>query len=501
MKRMKSGSAISRREFAVGGLAASAMLGLGTSLAAQGFQNDAQTKAPTDQPGSVMSKLSRFIANTRYDALPPRAFETAKIAIMDSLGVTVAGAREESAEISGRLVREERAKEEAIVYGQRFKSSAMQAAFVNGTAAHAHDFDHSFVVGGQPTSPVIPAVFALGDALAVSGKQILEAYIVGFEVTARLIFAVQGAGGAGWHANGTIGAFGASAACARLLGLKESEIEMALGITASMASGVSSNFGTMTKPLHVGLAARNGVFSARLARAGFTANAQTLEARNGFFDCYYHGGKPDMKVFEDLGRVYAVEKNGVRFKPYPCGGLTHTAIYATIRLRNDHQLTPDLVQHVDVEVPADTAAPLVYRVPRTGLEGKFSMPYLIARALMDGKVMLETFTDEAVRKQDVLQLLEKVEMKIDPKLQSGADGSRPATVTIRLKDGQTHTLHQRFPKGSPEVPMTRDELQTKFRACTRGVISDVSAERTLVYVDTLETMRSIRPLTELLRGA
>ncbi len=500
MKRKKSESAINRREFAVGGLTVSAMLGLGSSLAGQAFQNDAPTKTPTDQPGSVTPKIARFIANTRYDAIPPRALETAKIAIMDSLGVAIAGTREESAEIAGRLVREERAKEEAIIYGQRFKSSAMQAAFVNGTAAHAHDFDHSFVVGGQPTSPVIPAAFALGEALGVNGKQILEAYIVGFEVTARLIFAVQVAGGGGWHANGTIGSFGASAACARLLGLKESEIEMALGITASMASGVSSNFGTMTKPLHVGLAARNGVFSARLAKSGFTANAQTLEARNGFFDSYYHGGKPDTLVFEDLGRVYALEKYGVRFKPYPCGGLSHTAIYATIRLRNEHQLTPDRVAHVDVEVPADTAAPLVYRVPRTGLEGKFSMPYLIARALIDGNVMLETFTDEAVRKQDVLQLLEKVEMKIDPKLQSGADGSRPATVTIRLKDGQTQTLHQRFPKGSPEVPMTRDELQAKFRACSRGVISDASAERTLAYVDRLETMSSIRPLTDLLRA-
>src|SRR5262249_37245619 len=155
----------------------------------------------------------------------------------------VAGAREESALISARLVREEGAKEETTVYGQRFKSSAAQAAFVNGIAAHAHDFDHSFVLGGQPTAPIIPAVFSLGEALAASGKQVREAYVTGFEVAAALIFAVQGAGGGGWHANGTIGSFGASAACAKLLGLKEPETEMALAITASMASGVTSNFG------------------------------------------------------------------------------------------------------------------------------------------------------------------------------------------------------------------------------------------------------------------
>jgi 2-methylcitrate dehydratase PrpD len=448
----------------------------------------------------LVTKLARFVVNTRYDNIPPKALETAKIAIMDCLGVAVAGGTEESAQISGRLAREERAKEETTIYGQRFKSSVLQGALVNGTASHAHDFDHSFVVGGQPTSPIIPAAFALGEPLGAGGKQILEAYIAGFEVTARLIFAVQSIT-SGWHANGTIGVFGASAACAKLLGLKESEIEIALSIAASMASGVTSNFGTMTKPLHVGQAARNGVLSARLAHAGFTANTQTLEVRNGFYDSFYRGGKPDMASFDDLGRVYAMEKYGVRFKPYPCGGLTHTAIYATIRLRNEHQITPALVQHVDVEVPADTAAPLTFRVPKTALEGKFSMPYLIARALTDGNITLETFTDEAVRNKEVLEVLEKVDMKIDPKLQSGSDGSRPSSVTIHLKNGQTHRLQEKFPKGSPEVPMSRDELVAKFRSCTRGVIGDASCERALAYAGKLETMNNLRPLTALLRGA
>src|SRR5262245_1617183 len=247
--------------------------------------------AQNDLP--LVTKLSRFVANVRYDTIPPKGFEMAKTAIMDCLGVAVAGGTEESAQISGRLAREERAKEETTIYGQRFKSSVLQGAFVNGTASHAHDFDHSFVAGGQPTAPIIPALFALGEPLVVSGKQILEAYIAGFEVTARLILAVQSIA-SGWHANGTIGTLGASAACAKLRGLKESEIEIALSIAASMASGVTSNFGTMTKPLHVGDAARNGVLSVRLAHAGFTANVQTLDARNGFFDSFYRGSRPDL---------------------------------------------------------------------------------------------------------------------------------------------------------------------------------------------------------------
>jgi 2-methylcitrate dehydratase PrpD len=485
---------VNRREFFyAGGLAVS-------RLGARPSRSKMQVTGSTSETGSSMSKLSQFAASSRFDSIPPKALETAKLAIMDCLGVAVAGSREESAHISGKIAREERANEETTIYGQRFKSSVLQAAFVNGIAAHAADFDHSFVLGGQPTSPIIPAVFAMGETIGATGKQILEAYVTGFEVVAALMFAVQNAGGAGWHPNGTIGVFGAAAAGARLLGLKQAEIEMALAIAASMASGVQSNFGTMTKPLHVGQAARNGVLSVRLAKTGFTANPQTLDARNGFFDSYYHGGNLEQAAFESLGRVYAIEKYGVRFKPYPCGGLTHTAIYATIQLRQEHKITAGMVDHVSVEVPADTASPLVYRIPKTGLEGKFSMPYLIARALIDGNITLETFTDEAVRNRDVLQLLENVEMKVDPNLRSGSDGSRPGIVTIKLADGKTLNRRENFPKGSPQVPMTRAELQAKFRACTRGVISNASSERTLEYLDKLETLSSIKPLTELLRG-
>ena len=469
------------------------LLTAGGGLAAGLYSNS--TLAQTD---SVTSKLTRFIINSRFDAIPSGAVQNAKIAILDTLGVTVAGGSEESAKISGQLAREERAKEEATIYGQRFRSSVLQAAFVNGIASHAHDFDHSFVVGGQPTSPIVAAVFALGETLGVTGKQILEAYIVGFEVTAALAFAVQTAGAAGWHLNGTIGAFGASAGCAKLLALKQREVEMLLGMTASLSSGLQSNFGTMTKPLHVGQASRNGVLAARLAKLGFTSNAQTLEARNGFFDSFYRSGKPDFKPFDELGRVYSVEKYGVRFKPYPCGGLTHTAIYATIRLRNEHSLRPEMIEHIDVQVPEDTAAPLTFRVPKGALEGKFSMPYLIARALIDGNITLDTFTDAAVRDVAVLQLLERVEMKVDPSLQSGPDGSRPSTVTITLKNGGTLKLHERFPKGSQQVPMTTDELRAKFRACTRSVIGDASCERTIEYVDRLEALSNVRLLTRLL---
>jgi 2-methylcitrate dehydratase PrpD len=494
--------AISRRKFFGEAGKYTTSLAIGVAGSSSSFAKTVgQSQAATQGPGGpLISKLSKFVDGTRYDAIPPMALETAKTAIMDCLGVAVAGGTEESARVAGRLARDEGGKEDATVYGQRFKLPTAQAALINGIAAHAHDFDHSFVVGGQPTSPIIPAVFTVGESLGASGKQVLEAYVTGFELVAGLMLALQNAGGAGWHANGTIGVFGASAACSKLLGLTPPQIDTALSIAASMAGGVTSNFGTMTKPWHVGQAARNGLLSARLAKAGFTANTQTLEARNGFFECFYPTAKPDLSPIEDLGKVYALAKYGVRFKPYPCGGLTHTSIYAAILMRNENRITPETVEHVDVRVPADTAAPLTFRVPSVGLEGKFSMPYLIARALIDGQITLETFTDDAVRNKEVLQLLERVEMKPDPSLRSGSDGSRPATVTILLRNGQTHTLHQAFPKGSPQVPMSSAELLSKFRACTRVAISGPSTERALQLIRALETMGSIKPLVAQLKG-
>jgi 2-methylcitrate dehydratase PrpD len=223
---------------------------------------------------NVTAKIAQFVENAKYEQIPPQAVDTAKVAVRDCLGVALAGSKEEDAKICAQIARQEGAKEESSIIGQGFRSSALQAAFANGTAAHALDFDHSFTLMGQPTAPIIPAIFALGESLGASGRQLIEAYVVGFEVTAKLAHSLRDSAHEGWHAPSTLGSFGAAAACGKLLGLSASQVEMALGITASMASGLVCNFGTMTKPLHVGLGARNGVLAAKLARGGYTANAQ-----------------------------------------------------------------------------------------------------------------------------------------------------------------------------------------------------------------------------------
>src|SRR5258705_5819710 len=175
----------------------------------------------------VTAKIAQFITNVKYDQLPPEAIATAKVAVRDCLGVALAGSKEEDAKLAAEIARQEEAKEETTVIGQGFKSSALNAALANGTAAHAMDFDHSFTLMGQPTSPIIPATFALGEALGASGRQIIEAYAAGYEVTAKLVHSLRNSEHEGWHAPSMVGVFGATAACAKLLGLDASKVEMA----------------------------------------------------------------------------------------------------------------------------------------------------------------------------------------------------------------------------------------------------------------------------------
>jgi 2-methylcitrate dehydratase PrpD len=446
----------------------------------------------------VSAKIARFVADAKFEGFPVTAVETAKIAIQDCLGVALAGSREEDAKICAEVARHEGAREESTVIGQGFKSSALQAAFANGTAAHAMDFDHSFTLMGQPTAPIIPAVFTLGEAIGASGREILQAYMTAFEATGKLVFSLRNASQDGWHGPSVLGVFGAGAACAKLLGLDAPQVQMVLGIAASMAGGVVANFGTMTKPLHVGLSARNGILAAKLAQSGFTANAQALEASCGFYDMFYHGSPVEEAALDELGKSFALETEGIRIKPYPCGGLTHPTIDATLALRAKHGISADMVESIDAAVTKHTYNRIVFRVPQTGIQGKFCMPYLLARAIIDGKIGLDIFTDEAVRDQKILKFAERIEMRLDPNLKASSAGGRPCRVTIRLKNGQSVSAQAEHSKGSPEVPMSADERRAKFVECARQTLSQSSTEQVLENLHRLETLPDIKPLCKLL---
>jgi len=448
----------------------------------------------------VTAILAKFTTDLHYEKIPRKAVETAKIALRDCLGVALAGSREEDARIAAEIARQERAREETSVIGQGFRTSALNAALANGTAAHALDFDHSFTIMGQPTAPVAPATFALGEALGASGRQVIEAYVAGFEVTAKLVHSLRDSAHDGWHAPSTLGSFGAAAACSKLLGLDAAKMQMALGITASMASGIVANFGTMTKPLHVGLGARNGVLAAKLAGGGYTANPKAIEGGFGFYSVLHENTEIHEQAIEELGHSYALITDGLRIKPYPCGGLTHQVIDSVLELRAKHGLTAEMIDRVDVDVVKHTFDRIVFRVPQTGIQGKFCMPYLVARAIIDGKIGLHIFTDSAVRDQNVLKLAERVQMNLDSNLKKSDAAGRPCRVTVRLKNGQTFTREAQHAKGGPEHPMSEAELRDKFTECAREVLDARSAAQASDYIDNLETLSDIRTLCGILRG-
>jgi 2-methylcitrate dehydratase PrpD len=444
--------------------------------------------------------VAEFVAGADLRNVPDRARAAARDAILDAVGVALGGSPESAGNIAAALAREEEARAVSAVFGQGFRTSAMLAAWANGVATHALDFDSSYIAMGQPMAALMPTVFALSEPLGASGRDLVEAYLVGYEVTGKLVRTISDrTNGDAWHAVATVGSLGCTAAAARLMHLSEDEVRLALGIAASMASGIVANFGTMSKPLHGGLGARNGVMAAKLAQHGFSSNDSVLEATNGYFAAFAGGTPDETSHLEELGRTWEIEQ-GVRYKPYPCGGLAHAAIDATLALREEHGLRPDAIADVDVKVSEYTASRIVFGIPETEVQAKFSMPYVVARALLDGELAPDTFSDEAIREPAALSLVRKVHMEVEPGLAAAHRVRSPARVSIRLSDGRTVTREVGAARGGPEAPLSSEELRGKFRTCATRVLADPDIDRALEMLDSLEKLPNVKELAGLLMG-
>ena len=445
---------------------------------------------------------AEFITGLEYRKIPERAVDAARGAILDSLGVALAGSQDSPGMICAELAREEGAREEAVLFGQGFRSSSTMAAFANGTATHAMDFDASFAIMGQPMAGLTPTVFALAEPLRANGRQLIEAYVAGFEVTAKLAWSMPDTWSAtGWHATASIGSLGCTVAAAKLLRLNAEQCARALGIASSMASGSVGNFGTMSKPLHAGLAARNGVHAARLAKKGFSGSEHMLDgAGGGFHQTFVPGAPPHLEPLEELGTKWDVER-GMRYKAYPSGGLAHTGIDAALALRSQDGVTADAVERIEVSATRYTASRIIFGIPETELQAKFSMPYLVARALVDGEVTPDAFTDEAIRDPAVIALARKVHMTADPDLDDSPTGGRPCVLTVRLQDGRTLKRRVDYPKGSPQAPLALAEVEAKFRSCAQRVLPKQAVEQALSMVSSLEGLDDVGRLSAVLMGS
>jgi len=450
---------------------------------------------------STTEKLASFIVETGFESIPSEAIGIVKRVSLDCVGATLAGYNHPMGKIITDFVKDSGASPRATVMGAGFKTSPGEAALANGTMAHALDYDdYSLELCGHPSVSLLPAILALGEDRGISGKEVLKAYIIGFEVESKLGSALNLRHyQLGWHATCTLGTMGAAAACSAMLGLDMEKTRMALGIAASEAGGLRQNFGSMTKPFHAGLSARNGVIAALLAEKGFTSDRNIIEAEFGF--CNLFCGKEEYDpeaITNNLGDPFAILKPGISIKPYPSCGGTHTALDAVLYLVKENDIRQEDVEEIEVYGNALLPRVLIHSNPQSGLEGKFSMEFCMAIALLERRAGLEQFTDEKVTSPEAVETVKKVKMIADADMVvDGAATSVPVRVVVKLKDGKEFSRRVDMAKGNPDDPLSRDELTAKFMDCARLAISEDKSRRFVELIDDFEHLGNIKELTNL----
>ena len=452
---------------------------------------------PTAAAPAMADRLAAFVVD---GAPPAEARRVAATAVLDTLGVALAGAGEPVARlVQGRAVAESRG--EATVFGTAVRASAADAALCNGVAAHALDFDDMcFVSLAHPSAPLVPALFAAGELAHASGRAVLEAYVIAFEIEARFGAAMNPRHyQRGWHCTSTLGTIGAAAGACRVLGLDRTATAHALAASVSMAAGLKANFGTMVKPLHAGLAARAGLVAARLAQDGLTASADAIDGPQGFLHAMDGEERSLAAAVADLGSRWEAIESGVTVKLYPSCAGTHPTIDAIRDLRDQAGFSGDDVEAIDIGVDAVTPTILIYPRPETDLEAKFSLPFCAAAAALWGRVGVDTF-EEAPRADPRLQrLMARVTMRVDDTLDPSAPALTQATVRLRLRDGREFVTRANGARGYPAHPASAVELREKFASCAARVLPAEAVARAYEAALAIDRASDVRDLTRLLR--
>jgi len=435
--------------------------------------------------------MAAFVAGS---APPADARARATAAVIDTVGVALAGSIEPAAlavrKTLGTL--DPGPLGPCLIWGTSSSASAPDAALANGTAAHALDFDDMcFVSLAHPSAPLVPAIIAAGELAGTSGQEVLDAYVVGFEIQARLGRLMNPRHyQRGWHCTSTLGAISAAAGAARLLGLNAAATAHALAIAASSASGLKENFGTMVKPLHAGLAARDGVLAAMFARAGMTASASAFDGTQGYLHAFDSEREDLSTVTADLGSRWEILDTGITVKLYPSCAGTHPTLDAVLDLLADERFTAEDVQRIDVDVDPIVPTILIYERPATPLEAKFSLPFCVAAAVVFGSVGIDTFDVARIGDPRVASLMSRVTMHVDEEIGKGKPALTEARVRVTLGDGRVLTRDAHGARGYPEKPASAADLEGKFLACARRAVPDAEAERILAALQDLSLRRA-----------
>ena len=436
--------------------------------------------------------IAKWIVNTNYEDIPPDAIRVANESCFDLLGVILAGSVQPVGEIIQRYVADQGSAAQATVLSSGMRSSLANAAMANGTMGHALDYD-DFGGFGHPTAVLFPPLLALGESIGSSGRDLMEAYVIGCEVGMAIQHATQyNQMNKGFHGTAVMGRLASTAACAKLLKLDERQTTMALGIAGSMAGGLIHNFGTMTKPLHAGMVSRDGVMAAQLAQRGLTAGAQIVEHPVGFAATVLGEGLYDLNdMAENLGNPFRIQ-DAMIIKKYPCCGGNHAMLDSLFGMMREHNFTYEDVASAEVD-QSYISVVMLYTDPDP-LKGKFSAKYNVAAALVDGEVAINSFTEERIADPKIQETMAKVSTRVFAKWEMVAgDFHQTLPVRITLKDGRVfeHTTASNMILGAQQHPWGFENIKGKFRENARLVLSEEGVDAAVVAWSDIPQMTDI----------
>ncbi|MGH8633131.1 MAG: MmgE/PrpD family protein [Burkholderiales bacterium] len=459
---------------------------------------------------SLTAYVAGFITDTRASRIPADVMHLGKRSILDGIGLALAGNAAESGSIVRRYLKTLGCPTDkgSTVIGTPLKVPARFAAFANGIAIHADDYDDTQLATAtdrvyglltHPTAPALPPTLALGELGNRSGRDVLTAYQIAVEVETKIAEAINPRHyDDGFHSTATIGAIGAAAGAAKLLGLDAEQTQRALGIGASQSAGLRENFGTMTKPFHPGRAAESGVVAAEFAKLGWTSTPIVLEAGRGFFQAA-GGGYDALAIEGKLGNPWTFASPGVSIKPHPSGSLTHPGMGLMLDLIRKHDIRPEQVARVRVGTNRHMPNALIHHRPQNELQAKFSMEFCMAILLLERKAGLAEFTGAVVNRPAVQKMIERIEFRLHPEAEAAGYEKMTTIIDIELTDGRRIGGRADFGKGSPANPMSDGELAAKFHECAAwGKLPRATADKVVEMVFDLEKLTNIRRLTRLL---
>ena len=443
----------------------------------------------------LTAQAGRFLADVRYEQLPPEVLPTVRDAFTDTIGVIMAGVDRPITAILRNTLVEPAGRKESRACISTHLVAAPDAALLGGAVAHVLDYGVQSL-SGHPAGVLVPAILAEGEVLGSTGKEMTTAFVAGYEVWCELWWRNRNYHKAGWHPTSVFGPLATAAACAVLRRMSAEKASAALAISASHAGGLFSNFGSMTKGYHSGLASRNGVVAARLADAGMTAGPDALENVQGFLTAFASGGTPDRESPSKLGREWYLPTHKLQFKLHPTCFFEHRSFNAASKLVKDHKIKPDDIESVEVEMGRGQVTCLVHERPQNQYQAQFSGQFAIAAAAVIGRLGVEQIDDDVVRRPDMQAFYPKVKLKAVDEFDPRDPVFSPTeTVIMKLRTGEVlNSGPIATVPGYASEPLTTEQLWSKFADCTKKTHSESQARELFAVLQKIDAQPSAQAI-------